>query len=1286
MITRKFGITAAAGLLLVGSGAYFMYSLFAAQGQGDLAQAPLNTVSSATPAFIMAVDDSNSMMFERIFVGGDGRMQWTGSSFFRSAGVFNNVGAACNNNSIDCYLYLFPHNGFNVNYTPGKAIPPVDVFGFARSPTYNAGYFNPAVTYDPWRMAVKDSSGNFLQPAADIRATRADPRSGRDFSTPYSVTYDLRNSRAVTTEGFQFMTGMTIPAGSVYYAKGVNGEYCNTTYTRRGVTYSNNDGLKDTNGKWEKLDNDWVAPMDCVVALQYFPATFYLPAADAAPAGYRTNDANRPVIKNACGPGCDLRRYTIISDNYSSGYDAAIQNFANWFQYHRNRILSMVGSSSHAMGEIENMRVGYFTINNRVDVTMYDVVKERTALYQQIYSLKPNGGTPNRQAVDFLGKQFTRTGTGAPVALACQRNGGMLFTDGYTNTDSAVPKGTDYGNADSTGTTNFTGAPFADSYSNTIADIAAAYYDGKLVPLRADAGFPKGQVPVSKQCDTLPKSSADWKRLDCQTDLHMNFYGVTLGAQGKIYEVNQAATKDPYTTTPNWNANGSPMDSDDGRVIDELWHAAINSRGEFINAKTPAEVTAAMRRVLSAVAAGSSPSGTIALTGARIGAGSLTVSPAYEVANEGTDWFSRLSASQVTVDPATREAKYTPIWEASSRFPAAAARKIYYANGRTVSEFTSSTVTLDALCATPTDLYPGMSRCDGAGLAGLGATNATAVAYLRGDTSGEVRNGGKLRDRSAILGDIINSSPQISSPIDDYGYRALPDDLGTSYDAFMKAKLTNNYMVYVGANDGMLHAFEGGLDAKGATAGSGGREAFAYIPATSVGHMGNLLKPYNRLNAKDQVPHRYFVDGPLTVGDSYYGRAWHTTLVGTTGAGGRGVFALDVTTPGSFGTSSRLWEINDITGATPEIRDNIGHVLGKPVIVPVKSGNTVTWKAIFGNGYNSKNGKAVLFIVDIGTGDPKVRMIEAAESGTGTPNGVNGLGNIVVLDRKDNATPANGVRDGYADTVYGADANGAVWRFDLLATADTVSTPVFTTQARTESRMVYRQPITGGLTAAAGEGGGVLLMFGTGSFSFANDVADETIQSLYGFTDRSGDTITTITRASLQPYTVTTGQDGTSRSMTVGTTPANALGWYIDLPKGERAVGYPDIVSGVVFMPTYAASVNSTGCSTIGNNWLFGLDARSGAAALSTVRSGSPSGKGYAAGTAAIALDTGGTAPVKDIAVSVVPRLQSPANPGGGAAPPTVPGSGCWMVVNVAGAQPMYLPYPCGRQSWRQIQ
>lgn len=119
----------------------------------------------------------------------------------------------------------------------------------------------------------------------------------------------------------------------------------------------------------------------------------------------------------------------------------------------------------------------------------------------------------------------------------------MLFTDGYTNANNSV---SGYGNADSTGTVDFSGVPFADSYSNTIADIAASYYSGTSTPLVTGPSFPAGLVPVDDKCATLSKTSADWKRLDCQKDLHMNFYAITLGAQGNIYEVNQAATGDPY--------------------------------------------------------------------------------------------------------------------------------------------------------------------------------------------------------------------------------------------------------------------------------------------------------------------------------------------------------------------------------------------------------------------------------------------------------------------------------------------------------------------------------------------------------------------------------------------------------------------------------------------------------------------------------------------------------------------------------------------------------------------
>src|SRR5204862_221792 len=143
-----------------------------------------------------------------------------------------------------------------------------------------------------------------------------------------------------------------------------------------------------------------------------------------------------------------------------------------------------------------------------------------------------------------------------------------------------------------------------------------------------------------------------------------------------------------------------------------------------------------------------------------------------------------------------------------------------------------------------------------------------------------------------------------------------------------------------------------------------------------------------------------------------------------------------------------------------EVRNNIGFVLGKPVIVPVKSGTGVAWKAIFGNGYGSANGKAVLFVVDMASGD--IRMIEAVEGTSGAGiSGDNGLGNVVVVDRWTGANQDARGRDGLADTVYAADQRGAVWKFDLTSSANTTLTvPMFTSQAAQDSsNKTYRQPI-----------------------------------------------------------------------------------------------------------------------------------------------------------------------------------------------------------------------------------
>jgi len=360
-------------------------------------------------------------------------------------------------------------------------------------------------------------------------------------------------------------------------------------------------------------------------------------------------------------------------------------------------------------------------------------------------------------------------------------------------------------------------------------------------------------------------------------------------------------------------------------------------------------------------------------------------------------------------------------------------------------------------------------------------------------------------------------------------------------------------------------------------------------------------------------------------------------------------------------------------------------VLNKPVIVPVKEGDGVAWKAIFGNGVNSANGRAVLFVVDMSSGE--ARMIEAVEDSATAPAGTNGLNSILVVDRwrpntADN--PPQGQefvrgRDGLADTVYGADQRGAVWKFDLTSNADSISVPLFTSARQTDAQnVVHRQPIMGGMTAVTGLGDGVMLLFGTGSFSFDGEQLDTTQQALYGVNDINvGQPATTLTPANLFPYTVEEEDD--VRTLAAGTFTGASSGWRITLPgSGERFVGNPTVSSGIVFMPTYLPSPPQSGCGVDGNNWLFGLNPLSGSAALSNVRVGSPNGTSPGEGTAGMKLNTGGSSPVKDVNVAVVPRPE-----GGGAGPG---GHACWMVVNVAGSAPLYMPYPCGRQSWRQVQ
>ncbi|MDR1076869.1 MAG: pilus assembly protein [Xanthomonadaceae bacterium] len=1309
MSRRKVYIGSSA--LLVGAviGGYLIFGQ-ARQGGGgeELAQSPMNIEAPVPPAFIMALDDSTSMFSETISDSYDGGYVWENKSFYDTAGEPAKLGSA----RWSSYWLLFPYPYPNKDRPNRWAIPPFAGYGFARSPDINPFYFDPRIDYPSWKTQDGKSYGvgTYGIPSLEIAvrpdAAPVDPRLPSSTGVPpagYSnlrlnLTQDIRPDPITRDDTFLVFAGMVIPAGTEIYITTTadltttNADDNRMKYPCKGGYYSPPE-LKDLSRGWQTLgsslilsDRPGISAANgygfCELGIRYFAPTFYLKSRTVGP-HYGYTAAPTAITNPAGGMPGTLWKYEIKRENFGSqqSYDAAIQNFARWFTFYRVRRDALIGGATNALTSVNSMRIGALNITEHTyyyDATnhrlpMYDmrVEADRIKLFDKLTAMNPTGSTPNIQAVQAAGEQFKRTDADAPAQLRCQKNAAMLLTDGFSN---------DYGNINVGNVDGSLGAPFADTHSDTLADVVAKYYTQNL---RADLPANQGSVPVPDECRLTPVD----KRLDCQKDPHMNFHAIALGANGKIFGDGRDyhpvdgdysnIDPDPYAAGhyPQWNVEDQKPQNGIATAVDDIWHATLTGRGLMINAKRPEQIAAAMNNILGNVGGGTTTAGTLGLTGARIGTGSFTVEPTYVSANSSTDWYSYLRGYKIVRDVYTGKLTNTLAWEASGKLAGmnSSERNIWFAKPSgnahpNVNEFNASNVSsLDALCTDP------LARCASA-INGLGVTVAEAVAYLRGSRNKEPT---PLRYRTTLLGDIVNSSPVISAARDDYGYRSLRtvnagvtvvDPYGYAGYLSDKSATRTSSMVFVGANDGMLHAFD-----------ENGVEKFAYIPQTSLTHMGNLLFPYSVSRLDEQVfQHRYYVDGPVSLSDVRIGNAWKTMLVGTSGAGGRSVFALDVSNPGSFSASNVSWEISD-NDSDEAIGKNIGYVLGKPVIVPVSVGGNPSWKAIFGNGYNSENKKAALFIVDMGTGATSV--VEAEESAMADQP--NGLGNIVVVDRYIGSTSTPGA-DGYADTVYAADQNGAIWKFDIGSATPSVRGTVFVATDGSDNR----QSITGGITATRGASGGVMLYFGTGSYSFENDRADNSVQTFYAVLDREATAQSTLTRADLRQQLI--AEEAANGSRTFNYFAGATLGWYVDLMvlskgtlDGERIVGTPAVNSGIVFFTSYQPV--GGGCAGSGINRLYGVNAISGAPAMSSVKIGSPTGSTVASGTGGVTLDTSGSAPVKDIAIMSTPRVSPLTGKPSAAEVAAATAARCSMVVQVAGAPALYLPRPCGRQSWRQI-
>lgn len=1020
-----------------------------------------------------------------------------------------------------------------------------------KSSTFNAQYYNPQTRYLP----PLDADGVALTVSFD-----AAPLNG---FYPAHGTVDLKSEYRPTAEFHSYGTGSYSHLRARHAAvDSGGGKPFSTDTSKTGAYYYNfKSGLPGCDGT--------LGDEDCY-ELVFVSAT----------SGPATTDIN--------GDG-------VVS---SADQDERL-NFANWYSFYRTRNLATVTAASRAFQDITpEMRVAWQALNTcskfdascggwdgvAVDnrIRRYDAT-HKARLYQWLFKLPASGGTPLRQALGEAGQYFTiKSGTDSPYAFepqvdddaakrySCRANYSMVMTDGIWNGSDAAGSLKDDSNAtalpnvfdascpagtpDCISSPAYTAiAPYKGSSSDSLADIAFHYW---ATDLNDDL---KNDVPrFPSTLDNVDAATLAANYWDPKNDpakwQHMVTYTVGLGLtrvldtttpklkwDGDTHSDNAVTSSYPglksgATAWPATAANAA------GNVAD-LWHAALNSRGKFFSADDPEVLNASLKSIVNDVAARIGSASSIAANSKRLEAGTNI----YLASFDSNDWSGELEA--IPLDPLTG-LPGAPVWRANAELPAPADRNIWTTSGGSVVPFTGS--------------FGGTLTSD-------------VVDYLRGDQSDEVPAGG-FRSRAVtagspkVLGDIVNSDPVFVGG-ENFRLEVIPA-YASSYPAFVSGKTTTN-MIYVGANDGMLHGFDAAT----------GVEKFAYVPSEFHASLAELTDPTYPAN------HRYFVDGAPGFGDAYWSGAWHTVLVGTLGAGGKSVFALDITDPDAMDGSKVMWEFNGGAHAS-----KMGYVFGPATIAPFADGN---FYAVFSNGYSSTDQQAGLFLVRVD--DPSIYYYIDTKYGSATEE--NGLSTAKLVDL-DN--------DRIIDAVYAGDLQGNVWKFDVSSATPTdwkvahgtsAPAPMFVAKDGTGGS-AKRQPIQSQLGVSgppSGVAGDAMVFFGTGRYFVNGDAAVTDRQSFYGVLDDGG--TTSYGRSDLWTQDIVfQGIVGTQEVRVTSNNPTSwptKRGWVIDLVppsgtlKGERVIAPPLLRFGRVIFTTLEPSV--TDPCLQGTSWLMELDAESGA-------------------------------------------------------------------------------------------
>ena len=885
---------------------------------------------------------------------------------------------------------------------------------------------------------------------------------------------------------------------------------------------------------------------------------------------------------------------------------AAGQNIANWFAYYRTRILMAKSGLMNAFSTIDPaFRVGFGSINGNNDNNLpafndqYGNAKDRIAkvvpfgdgssgtqkasFWGWVQSVEGDKSTPLRSALDAVGSYYQdpqpwQTSTSDSTELACRQSYTILTTDGFWRDETISVGDVDSTKATVTGPngqsyTYTAAAPYADTDSNTLADVAMKYW---VTDLRSNT---PNEVPTSAA------DPAFWQHMTTFT-LGLGFTPQNITPAGttikQIFDWANGGTVIPGFSWP------KPSNNDINNIAD-LAHAAVNGHGGYYSTTSPQAFASGLKDALKRAAERVGTGASLAANSTQLKTGTVAYQANYYTAK----WKGDLKA--LAVNPNTGAIAATSTWTAANSLPAAASRNIWTYNTSTTPKYVAFQ---NGTGSTP----PALSTAQLNALGSTAAAQVNMVNYLRGDPALEQKNtGGTYRNRDTALGDIVNSQPVFVGAPDpnlfanqtftgSSAYLEYASGTTDNKGVFTASKASSrSEMIYVAANDGMLHGFD-------ATTGA---EKFAFIPGAvlTAGGAGGLVG-LSQLSSPSYgtaagTPHQYFNDGELTVADIYTG-TWKTVLVGTTGRGlAKAVYAFDITDPTAI---TFLWERSASDGKTNS--DYIGQMSGKPVIAQTANG---TWSVLLGNGYNSKNETAAL--------------LQFTLNGVGTTLTVHQAGSA-----KDNGLAAPGVwmdpaSAGVSTVAYAGDLQGNVWSFPLSASN---STGNLLFVAKDSSNKL--QPITGGMLVGKDPANGnAWVFFGTGRYLSTTDLADTSTQSWYGLIVQTANATdspvvaSTMTRAAnlvkRDIVAETAGNPGATppilpaRAVTPAPTSSDMTGksgWYMDLlsptgasgalvPQGERIVT-PNQFQGNLLLGTTRIPQTTDICSPSGSGWIMAVN------------------------------------------------------------------------------------------------